>query len=205
MERDYLIVSEKEIREDGYPNAWANNLNGIGITRLTSYNDLNKAKEQYDKYQIGDIVCYDVSSHEYQVVPMTPEMLHMLISEKNSFPYHLLNDKYRDDPEILKIVLNSYNPISARGVYLVSNPISYALPNALTEENIELAFSKVRPIDIFLDENGKAVKKAILEYIKNNYSLSEEKYNSIENCMEIGGFIHTNVLNELTKKAAKGR
>lgn len=203
MEQDYKIVSEKKIEKDGYPSVWANNLNGIEITKLTSYKDLKKAKEQYDKYQIGDIVCYDVSSHEYQVVPMTPEILHMLISEKSSFPYHLLKEEYRNDPKILNSVLNSFNPFLGvpNDVY---NPISYALPNALTEENIELAISKVRPIEIIKDKNGETVKKAILDYLRRNYSLSEDEYNSIENYANSYGFF-TGLYYEFQEKQPRKR
>lgn len=200
---NYEIIVKKEIDINNFPSVWSKNFDGKTSSQLIRTNSYTVAKEQYDKYQIGDIVRYDSSVREYIVVPMTPDILNILISEKSSFPYHLLKEEYRNDPKILNSVLNSFDPYS--GVCAdVYNPISYALPNALTEENIQLAISKVRPIEIIKDKNGETVKKAILDYLRRNYSLSEDEYNSIENNANRDGFF-TGLYYELQEKQPRKR
>ena len=59
----------------------------------------------------------------------------MAVIEKNPSNYKILSEELRNDPEILQTALKSVGVFSR-------NPIDYALPGALTKDNIFLAIDK---------------------------------------------------------------
>jgi len=85
--------------------------------------------------------------------------------KKDSFLFRELKDKYRNDPEILKLALENEDRFS--------NPIVYALEGALTEENMDLALSKGKIYSRDFNEMLWNNKTFILKYIENNLSIGE--------------------------------
>ncbi len=186
----YEIVTSRYIDNNKFPRVWTTMLDGNGMKQLTDILNIYKAKEQYDKYQIGDIIRIDKSSLPFkmEIAPMTDEVLEIIASEKSSWPYQFLRPQYRSDPELLKKVLINFQPYEYHGPRELYNPISYALPSALTEENIELAVSKRWRTKFLVDSNGQICKKIVLDYLKRNYPLSNIKYDRIEKENFIGPY-----------------
>ena len=91
-------------------------------------------KEQIMNYiETHNISEYDFSRVLGEFVNDRDVMIEVI--KKNSSNYKKLSETFRNDPEILQTALKSVGIFSA-------NPIDYALPGALTKENVLLAIDK---------------------------------------------------------------
>lgn len=101
-----------------------------------------------------------------------------IVIKKSPYVFSELNQKFRDDPEILNIALKSYeygskeyyvSPYAEEDSYY--SPASFALPNALDEDNIDVTIKKGYLDFSKIPEESKPKifdKSFILKYLETN-------------------------------------
>ena len=116
-------------------------------------------KEELIKY----VETNSLNTYQYKGLPpnlKSDKELIFLILKQNPTIYSELNDNFRNNPEILNIALQDKT--------IFDNPVRYALPGALTEENINLALEGRKIATYEFSETMLSSKEFILKYLEKN-------------------------------------
>lgn len=125
-------------------------------------------------YRISIEKKFDVQYRDFPENIREDDKLMLLYMEMAPEDFLELNLRQRNNPTILKVALENYKAASAN-----LNPISFALEDALTEENINLALEKGN-IEITVNSALASNKYFVLELLKKSYIVK-----GIENISEI--------------------